>query len=66
MAKQILVNIGSGNDGTKPLPEPMLAYYQSWSVQITWELMNFIHNINEITLLKLSVTMSPWDWLVNL
>ena len=32
MALEILVNTGSGNgllpDGTKPLPEPMLAYHQ--------------------------------------
>ena len=35
----IWVNIGSGNgllpDGTKPLPEPMLAYHQ-WGPK-TWE-----------------------------
>ena len=32
MASEILVNTGSGNgllpDGTKPLPEPILTYYQ--------------------------------------
>ena len=32
MALEILVNTGSGNgllsDGTKPLPEPVLTYYQ--------------------------------------
>ena len=28
MATQILVNIGSGYDGNKPLPEPMLTYHK--------------------------------------
>ena len=38
MVKQIWVDIGSGDallpDGTKPLPQPMLAYYQQGSVAL--------------------------------
>ena len=53
MAAYILVNIGSVNgllpDRTEPLPEPMLSYYQRYSVPLTWEqfdeLMNLIHNM---------------------
>ena len=38
---KIWANIGSSNgllpDGTKPLPEPVLTYYQRCSVAFTWE-----------------------------
>ena len=41
MATEIWVNIGLGNgllpDGTKPLPEPMLAYHQWGPKTFTWK-----------------------------
>ena len=46
MATEIWVNLDSGNgllpDGTKPLPEPVMAYHQRWSVVFTES--NFILN----------------------
>ena len=55
-----LVNIGSDNgllpDGTKPLSEPMLTYHHRYYMALTWEQLQkmcLIHNISsEFTPLK--------------
>ena len=64
------VDIGSGNvllpDGTKPLPEPMLIYYQNFSIRLRailqvltslihnncWELLSHLPGVNELNLMS--------------
>ena len=75
MVMDILVNIGSGNglvpNGTKPLPEPMLACHEYGSVTFNWDkfyskhsLYMTIHKVGlEMSLLKLQHYLSETNGL---
>ena len=58
---QIPVNIGSGNgllpDGTKPLPEPTLTYYQNVFYGIPFRLISQEVLVNLICKLYLAITL---------
>ena len=64
MATDIWVNIGSGNgllpDGTKPLPEPMLTYQQSF-VAFIWQQFYVKHlvSIHEISSKIMFLKLQP-------